>query len=72
MKKKRRVSPDKIAAAVGSPGGRYESIPVPEAWKECSACGTPARVLDDENKECIGCRASRMKRMRTACATDPF
>ena len=49
MKRRRRISPDKIRQSIG--GGWYERIPVPEK-KECSLCrtGDPCPICKAKEK----------------------
>ena len=46
----------------------YQRVPIPpeSTWPKCSSCSTPARILDEENKECIRCRVARAKQVRIA------
>jgi len=74
--KRRRVDPQRAQeAALGgevAARGWYSRIPEPETtWPECSACGTKARILDAEHKECIKCQVRRARQARTGTA-GPF
>ena len=74
--KRRRIRPDAAAAAVlggeVEARGFYSRMPEPETtWDPCATCGTPARILDREHKECIRCQVARVKQARTASA-GPF
>lgn len=64
--RKRRPRPDAAAkAAMGEVESRgwYSRIPPPETtWPECATCGTRARILDEEHRECIRCRIARARK----------
>jgi hypothetical protein len=55
-------------AAVGEVGlrGFYSRIPTPETtWDPCATCGTPARILSTDRRECIRCQVARARAART-------
>ena len=72
-RRRRRIPADKAAAAaLGREEGWYSRIPPPEmAWEPCATCGTRARILSAEHKECINCQVQRARQARTGTA-GPF
>ena len=66
MRRKRHIPPDKAREAVLGDSWYYKPPPPVATWPKCSSCSTPARILDEENKECIRCRVARAKQARIA------
>ena len=56
---RRRVSPDKIAAALGTPpGGWYEGIPVPteRGFHCCGRCHVGSATVPRPGETCLVCK----------------
>ena len=68
--RRRRIDPQRAQEAVLGGEvelrGWYSRIPEPETtWEPCAMCGTPARILSAEHKECIKCQVQRARQART-------
>lgn len=76
-RKRRRIRPDKIAAAVLGGGGFYQRLPAPEKIT-CSRCGEERNSVGQDDGVCLKCRWNEKKAARevsgragTAMEKDP-